>query len=110
MFEYERNGTPRKFPYCDYELTPKSPWAFGFADNALTVERHPVAATPFSESEPPVTVTANLQPIDWGLEDGFETVCAKIPESRIATAEKEAMVLIPYGCAKLRMTELPFVE
>ncbi len=110
MFEYERNGTPRKFPYCDYELTPKSPWAFGFADDALAVERHPVAATPFSESEPPVTVTANLQPIDWGLEDGFETVCAKIPESRIATAEKEAMVLIPYGCAKLRMTELPFIE
>ena len=110
MFEYERNGVPRKFPYCDYELTPKAPWAFGFADESLAVERRTVAAVPFSESKPPVTVTVNLKPIDWGFEDGFETVCAKVPESRKATADQAAMTLIPYGCAKLRMTELPFAE
>lgn len=110
MAEYAKDGVVRKFPYCDYQLIPKSEWAFGFADTSLTVSRHPIADRPFSESAPAVTVQARLSKIDWGLEDGFETVCAKVPQSRTALSEPQEVTLIPYGCAKLRITELPFTE
>ena len=44
------------------------------------------------------------------LEDGFETVCAKVPESTTPLEEEKEIRLYPYGCAKLRMTEMPLVE
>ncbi len=110
MHEYERDGVERKYPYCDYELAPKSDWNYGFAGTELTVRTNGVGEVPFSQSAPPVAVKARLQKIGWGLEDGYESVCARVPQSRIPTAEAEELELIPYGCAKLRMTVLPFVE
>lgn len=105
--EYEENGVERKFPYCDYELTPTSTWNYAYASQNLTVERHEVNAVPFSSENPAVTVTATVREIEWGLEDGFEYVCAKVPESTEPISEARQIKLYPYGCAKLRMTELP---
>ena len=58
----------------------------------------------------PVVIKAKVKEIAWGFEDGYETVCAKIPESREAISEKKEILLYPYGCAKLRMTEIPLIE
>lgn len=110
MYEYEKDGVPRKFPYCDYELIPTSEWAFGYCTDVPEVHVRGVGAVPFCESMPPVTVTAKVKRIDWGLEDGYDTVCAKLPQSLEPISEKVEMELHPYGCAKLRMTELPFVK
>ena len=110
IHEYEQKGVTRKFPYCDYELIPQSDWNYGFADETLAVEQGSVGEIPFSRYEPPVTVKANLQKISWGLEEGYESVCAKVPESRVPVSGVEEKTLIPYGCAKLRMTVMPFVE
>lgn len=110
MREYEQNGVERKFPYCDYELLPKSDWNYGFSDTSLKLETKTVGETPFSQSNPPVCVKTNLQKIDWGFEDGFESVCAKTPQSLISVSDVEELSLIPYGCAKLRMTLMPFVS
>jgi len=110
MHEYVHNGVERKFPYCDYELLPKSDWNYGFADTSLRVENRPVSDTPFSENAPPITVTVNMQKIHWGLEDGYESVCAKVPQSLTPVSDVEELTLIPYGCAKLRMTLMPFVK
>ena len=51
-----------------------------------------------------------MQPIDWGLEDGFERICAKLPHSTVPTGAPRTVRLVPYACAKLRMTELPEVD
>ena len=51
-----------------------------------------------------------MQKIDWGLEDGYESVCAKLPQSLNPVSEMEELELIAYTCAKLRMTLLPFVK
>ena len=110
MHEYERNGVERKYPYCDYELIPKSDWNYGFADSSLKTEIKTVGNIPFSTNEPPVIVKASMQKIDWGLEDGYESVCAKTPQSLVPISNKEELSLIPYGCTKLRMTLLPFTE
>ncbi|MBQ7548310.1 MAG: hypothetical protein IJT03_01250, partial [Clostridia bacterium] len=56
---------------------------------------------------PPLKLSARVQRIDWEKEDGFDTVCAAYPQSRVPIAPPEAVDLIPYGCAKLRITELP---
>ncbi|MBQ1945831.1 MAG: glycoside hydrolase family 127 protein [Clostridia bacterium] len=109
MHEYTDKGVERKFPYCDYEYVGKDGWNMGFAGDNLTVERKDAAQSPFSETQPPVIVKAQMREIAWGLEDGFERVCAKVPESREATGEIKEVELYPYGCAKLRMTEMPMI-
>lgn len=106
MREYTRHGVERKFPYCDYELIPTSAWNYGFADASLIVEEHPVDAVPFSSKRPAVTVRAHLAPVEWPWEDGFDTVPAVKPASNVPCGDVRDMTLIPYGCAKLRMTEM----
>ncbi|MBR3895314.1 MAG: glycoside hydrolase family 127 protein [Clostridia bacterium] len=108
MIEYEKNGVERKFPYCDYEIRGKSDWNYAFASRDLRVEEQEISSEyPFSSHCPPVVVRAALCHVDWGFEDGYETVCAKLPQSRAALDAPETLELYPYGCAKLRMTELP---
>ena len=109
MQEYEKNGVERKFPYCDYEYVPKSDWNYGFSSPEFRLETREISDVPFSGSNPPVVVKAKLQKIGWGLEDRYETVCAKIPHSVAPVSAEEELELYPYGCARLRMTELPFV-
>jgi hypothetical protein len=110
MHEYEERGVPRKFPYCDYEYLPLSDWNYGYSSDALAVEKREVSDIPFSSEEPAVVIKAQVQKINWGLADGYEKVCAKIPESREPISAVEEILLYPYGCAKLRMTELPIIE
>ena len=107
--EYERNGVERKFPYCDYEYVPADAWNYAYASGEFTLQFHGVGQIPFSESAPPVTVQATMQQIPWGLEDRYEAVCAKVPQSRTPIGAPEEKCLYPYGCAKLRMTELPLI-
>ncbi len=110
MSEYEKDGVERKFPYCDYELIPVSDWNYAYSGSSLDLQINEISDIPFSSQNPPVTVKAHVQKINWGFEDGYDTVCAKLPESRKAISEAQEIVLCPYGCAKLRMTELPFAE
>ena len=110
MREYEENGVVRKFPYCDYQLIPTSHWSYGVAEPVLTPEYRQISDIPFSGENPPMVIRAQLQKIEWGLEDGYETVCAKVPQSTVPLSEAEEIRLYPYGCSKLRMTELPFAR
>ncbi len=110
MREYEKNGVERKFPYCDYEYTPTTDWSYAFCGTELTVKQKTLSDVPFSSQNPPVVLETDVVPIEWGFEDGYDTVCAKVPESRVPTGKPKRAELYPYGCAKLRMTELPIVE
>ncbi|MBQ7044337.1 MAG: glycoside hydrolase family 127 protein [Clostridia bacterium] len=110
MYEYVRDGVERKFPYCDYELVPTSDWNYAYCSTAVEAERNGLGDVPFSQSEPPVTLRALMKKIKWGTRYGFKTVCAKVPKSLDPLGEAEYMQLIPYGCAKLRMTEMPLIR
>lgn len=106
--EYVRSNVERKFPYCDYELYPESDWNFGFtSDQNFAVSEHSVSEYPFSTEQPPVEISAMLAPVDWPEEYG---VAAVEPRSRKAQGDARAVRMIPYGCARLRMTEMPTVE
>ncbi len=110
MHEYEKNGVERKFPYCDYELIPQSKWNYAFCSEEMSVKTNTVSDIPFSYNNPPVVIETKLQQIDWGFEEKYDTVCAKIPQSINPISQPNVVEMIPYGCAKLRMTELPFVN
>jgi len=111
MREYTRGGVERKFPYCDYMLIPTSDWGYAFTDDTFTyTECAPIPedSAVFDQTKPCVRITANLAKIDWGREDGFAFVCARMPKSRVA-AEIVEVDMIPYGCTDLRMTAMPRV-
>ncbi len=108
--EYEKDGVKREFPYCDYEYIPLSDWNYAYcAGEPMAREFRGVGSIPFSSDHPPVVIQTRARRIHWGLEDGYETVCAKTPCDATPVSAPEEVVLYPYGCAKLRMTELPLV-
>ncbi len=109
MYEYEKNGVERKFPYCDYEYLPKSDWNFAFSSCELELKTKGISAVPFSSEKPPVAIAAKMKKIPWGFEEGFESACAKVPQSTVPYGDELLIELYPYGCAKLRMTEMPLV-
>ena len=108
--EFERKGVERKFPYCDYHYERRSDFNYAYVGKELTVKENPVNDIPFSSKNPPLTITANVSHINWGFEDGYITVCAKVPESRKPLDEAKPIELYPYGCSKLRMTEIPLLK
>ena len=110
MCEFERGGVVRKFPYCDYELYPKSDWAYGFCSGKLKFGFEKAGKIPFSEKEPPARITAKLAPVEWGFLRGYTTVADRWPKHRKALGAAKEFTLIPYGCTKLRMTELPKIK
>lgn len=110
MKEYERDGIERKFPYCDYELVGKSPWNYAYCSENFSVERQIPGNIPFSSIEPPVRITADVRMISWEYEDGYDTVCAKQSSDLTPVSDVRKISLHPYGTAKLRMTQLPFID
>jgi hypothetical protein len=101
--EYVKDGTERKFPYCDYEIFPESPWNYAFTGDDMEVIEQPVSETPFSPDKPPVKIRTKMAPIEWNIVNG---VCEERPSGHI-TGEPVLCDLIPYGCTNLRMTEMP---
>lgn len=110
MLEFTRDGVERKYPYCDYELIPHSTWNYGFADRTLTVEEQEISEIPFSSTAPALKIHAKLAPVQWEWADGYDTVPEVRPASSKSIGAARLMELVPYGCAKLRMTELPMVR
>ena len=108
--EYEKDGVDRKFPYCDYEYLPESDWNYAYCSSDFKMKHKTVTDVPFSGEHPPVVLQAKVRKIAWGLEEGFEKVCAKVPGSREPISDVETIELYPYGCAKLRMTEIPLIK
>lgn len=108
--EYERDGVVRKFPYCDYELLPHSEWRYGFADKNFEVVEEIGDDIPFSSKAPRLTLRTKLSRADWEYADGYDSVADRAPKSNVALSAPEDATLYPYGCAKLRMTEMPLLH
>ena len=110
MREYTDAGVERKFPYCDYEYVGRSEWRYGFAGSTFTVTENDISEIPFSSEKPPVVIAVDVAPITWDYEDGYDTVAAKLPTDTAPTGGIVRKLFCPYGCAKLRMSELPMAE
>ncbi len=108
--EYTARGVERKYPYCDYELLPKGDWNYAFCSDDFSLKFNGVGEYPFSKDKPPVTVVADMQKINWGTRIKLKSVCRKTPKSLKPISDIEKAELFPYGCAKLRMTEMPLIK
>jgi len=71
------------------------------------VKESPIGDMPFSGDRPPVEITAAMAPVDWREEFG---IAAVRPVSNRPIGPVEQVRMIPYGCARLRMTEMPMAE
>ena len=72
-----KTGVERKYPYCDYEIRPLSPWNYAFADDSFTVEEQEGWDAPFSTERPPISLTGTFVQIDWGFDNGL---CHEVPD------------------------------
>lgn len=110
MHEYTKRGVERKFPYCDYQFVPKTPWNYGYADEAFEIKFNGVGDVPFSQENPPVTIKAKMQQIDWGFKFPYKSIARKTPKAREPISEIRELELYPYGCSRLRITEMPKIK
>ncbi|MBE6802727.1 MAG: hypothetical protein E7530_07565 [Ruminococcaceae bacterium] len=110
MREYVKKGVEHKFPYCDYQFIPKTPWNYGYSDTDFEIKHNEIGKYPFSQENPPITIKANMQQINWGLKSPYKSVARKTPKSTKPISGIQEIELCPYGCAKLRMTEMPILN
>ncbi len=108
--EYEKDGVQRKFPYCDYDVLPKSKWNYAFAGEDFTLQENDDYTRPFDTANGPLSMTGKVAEIDWGTQPGYSKVAAREPQHREPMGEPVTVKFLPYGCTTLRMTELPRVK
>ncbi len=107
-------------PYATYEVVSMQPWNYGLLapyvskpDSAFAVRIGHVAAQPWTPQQPPIQLIAKGKRIpEWQKYGG---VTGPIPYSLdwrpIESNElEEELVLIPYGCSRLRISCFPVVK
>ena len=105
-------------PATDWEVFPTTPWNYALVLNGMvdgkaageqfSVSEKPMTKQPFSFEGAPVVIEAQARRLpDWTLEaDSAGT----LPVSPVDTKRPlETVRLIPYGAAKLRITDFPWV-
>ena len=109
IVEYEKNGVVRKFPYCDYTLTPDGEWRYAFTKKAaFNVENHPVKV-PFSRTNLSVTISAELARVRWNHETGYDVIASEKP-GRIRVGSTERIKMQPYGATNLRIAVMSLLD
>jgi Beta-L-arabinofuranosidase, GH127 len=101
--------------FGDWEVRPRQSWNYGLQlDSAqpaanCKVERRAVASPPWEHENAPVHVWAKGARIkSWGLELAS---AGPVPESPVQTPLPiDPVLLVPFGCARLRVAEFPRVE
>jgi len=102
-------------PHADWEVYPTTPWNYalqiepGSPETSVVFEQGAVGSNPFDVEQTPVRVLVKgrLLP-EWTLE---QNAAAAAPLSPVVSLQPvETLTLIPYGAAKLRITEFPILD
>jgi hypothetical protein len=116
----------------DWEITPKSEWNYGLLIDStnilrgLNVKENPVSKYPFADrgdmiwssdsgkyitwnEDPPVLITARGMKIpEWLMKNNSADVPPLSPVK--PEGDLEVITFVPYGCARLRITEFPVMD
>lgn len=98
--------------FADWEVYPQSPWNYALQidrehpERSIRFEEGLLGVGVFSTQGPPMIARVKGRRVpSWKLERG---AAAPPPSSPVATSEPlEDLMLVPYGCTDLRITEFP---
>ncbi|THF66744.1 hypothetical protein E7T06_20545 [Deinococcus sp. Arct2-2] len=98
--------------FGDWEVRPRTSWNFALAlsadspASAIQVERTSVGKLPFALENAPLKIqTFGARVKGWKVAEGS---AGPPPQSPLWTGQPiEVLKLVPYGCARLRITEFP---
>ncbi|HEX3813514.1 MAG TPA: beta-L-arabinofuranosidase domain-containing protein [Mycobacteriales bacterium] len=100
-------------PHGTWEIHPTAPWNYSLEldpadpDAALRVETTPVAGSVFSTDGAPIRLHGRARIVPrWTLEHG--AAAAPPPSPCPGTGPAVEATLLPYGAARLRVTDLPW--
>jgi uncharacterized protein len=104
----------RELPHGDFEVRPTTPWNYGLIvdeakpETSISFSEQPVGEKPFSAEGAGVVAKAKGKRLpNWKLNHGWAD---DAPTGTQTSSEPvEDITLIPYGCARLRVTEFPRV-
>ena len=102
-------------PHADWEVHPTTPWNYALTldearlDDSIRFEQGALKGNPFAPETAPVALKVKGRRLpDWTLD---RNAAAPPPQSPVASSEpEEELTLIPYGSAKLRLTEFPILK
>jgi len=116
----------------DWQITPKSPWNYGLLIDkgnimrGLKVTENPIGKYPFADKgdmvwssdsgkyimitkDAPLVITARgIRIPEWTMKDNSADIPPLSPVK--PEGDPEIIRLVPYGCAKLRITEFPVMD
>jgi len=94
----------RRVFFDDWEVHPATPWNYGLARDEFTLCRREVSRVPFDGANPPLILRGTGARVpSWTL---WENSADAPPAGPIDSGTpREAVDLIPYGSARLRVTE-----
>jgi DUF1680 family protein len=112
--EWKRYGGTDEWPA--YEILPRTPWNYGLLvdparpeESITLVKQNPPAYQPFEPEASPVVLKARAKRIPGWKEEG--RMVGKVPAGPLISPEPaEDVLLIPMGCARLRISSFPLVK
>jgi hypothetical protein len=99
----------------DYQVLPTGPWNYalelevGDPAKSLSIEEAPLGEDPFTLKGAPLSARVKGRRLEsWGFDRGAAHPPPKSPVESVASLEE--LTLVPYGSARIRITEFPLLK